>query len=184
MRAMERSIVLRRFPAAAVLAVVISASGTGGGRAWEGAGPLIIDHACTDLSRIPSAWIDSTKKIMRMHYAHTSHGGQIPEGMRRLRAADPFLSYTLAHNTLPVVPGSFCIFDGQTSETYIVPDLYWATPTGMNDTRAVLSANPSINISMFCWCTQLNSETAAYVDTYLDSISVLEAGFPEVLRQS
>ena len=34
---------------------------------------LVIDHTCTDLSLIPTAWIDSVKANVDMHYAHTSH---------------------------------------------------------------------------------------------------------------
>ena len=70
-----------------------------GGRrpAWEGAGPLIIDHTCTDLSRIPAAWIDSTKAKMRMYYGHTSHGEQITEGLRRIEETDPFFAYAMAY---------------------------------------------------------------------------------------
>ena len=89
---MECSIVIRRFLAAAVLAVVISTLGIGSARAWEGDEPLVIDHTCTDLSKIPSAWIDSTKAMMRMHYGHASHGSQVTCGLEQIELADPFFA--------------------------------------------------------------------------------------------
>jgi hypothetical protein len=50
----------------------------------------------------------------------------------------------------------------------------------MNMTRAVLDNNPSINVSMWSWCTQLNSYSADQVQAYLDSVAVLEAEYPGV----
>ena len=44
---------------------------------------LIIDHTCTDLSKIPSYWIEQARKLT-VHYAHTSHGEQILNGLRKL----------------------------------------------------------------------------------------------------
>ncbi len=149
-------------------------------RAWEGDGPLVIEHTCTDLSRIPAVWIDSAQANVRMHYGHTSHGGQIPVGLDMLETASPQLAFAYENNMLPVVPGAYCIFNGNTSETYITPDLYWSTLTGMDETRAVLSADPSINLSMFVFCQELETADMSFVEAYIDSMSALEAEFPGV----
>ena len=37
---------------------------------------IIIDHTCTDLSQIPEHWIEAARELA-IHYAHTSHGGQV-----------------------------------------------------------------------------------------------------------
>ena len=50
----------------------------------------------------------------------------------------------------------------------------------MNKTRDVLNHNPTINVSQWCWCCQLNSYSQDDTQDYLDSISVLEAEFPDV----
>ena len=50
-------------------------------------GPIIIDHTCTDISRIPAQWIESAKQLT-LHYAHTSHGGQICSGVKNLESLD------------------------------------------------------------------------------------------------
>jgi len=176
---------MRRFLAVTVLAVVISAAGVGTGRAWEGDGPLVIDHACTDMSKIPAEWIDSTQTIIKLHYAHTSHGFQIPEGLRILEDGAPQLAYAYEDNLLPAVPGAFCIFNGQLDGTYITPHHYWVNQGAMDETRGVLIANPSINVSMFIWCREMDlyQEEWVYesVSAYLDSMSVLEAEFPDVI---
>ena len=58
--------------------------------------PIIIDHTCTDLTQIPAAWITQVKQQVQVHYAHTSHGGQITEGLDRLGQAD--------NTALPIIP--------------------------------------------------------------------------------
>lgn len=140
----------------------------------------MIEHTCTDLSRIPSAWVDSAQATMKIHYGHTSHGMQIPEGLDIIEVGLPAFAYSYVNNALPIVPGALCIFNGQTSATYITPELYWASEAGMNETRAVLTSNPSINMSMFVFCQELETADTAFVDAYLDSMSVLEAEFPGV----
>ncbi|MCD6379200.1 T9SS type A sorting domain-containing protein [bacterium] len=142
--------------------------------------PIIIGHTCTGISEIPAAWIDSVQSILKLHYAHTSHGGQLWAGLSYIEAGDSKYSTAYEDNNLPEEEGTFCIFNGQQVETYITPELYWATLAGMNKTRAVLDTNPDINISMWAWCTQLNSYSQVQVMGYLDSISVLEAEYPGV----
>ncbi len=38
------------------------------------ASAFIIDHNCTDISRIPGQWLQQASAQFRIHYAHTSHG--------------------------------------------------------------------------------------------------------------
>ena len=109
--------------------------------------PLIIDHNYTDLSLIPSEWIDAVQSDCRMHYAHTSHGGQLTTGLSRIESSDAAYSFARASSSLPAESGAFCMFDGQEHDTYITPDEYWQTATGMDYTRDVLDNNPTINYS-------------------------------------
>lgn len=138
-----------------------------------------IDHACTDLAQIPTQWLDSVK-TMKVHYAHTSHGSQINTGLERIESADAAYSVAVTEMALPSETGALCVFDGQESESYVTPDLYWQTAEGMNYTRAVLNHNPSIRVSLWAWCTQLDGYTREDVQAYLDSIAVLEAEFPNI----
>lgn len=141
---------------------------------------LIIDHSCTDLAQIPRVWIDSVKTNSKLHYAHTSHGGQINRGLADLESAHAIYQTSIAANNLPEEAGALCIFDGQTSETYITPELYWETHEGMNETRAVLDANSDIRYSIWSWCTQPNTYSESQVQVYLDSLSQLECEYPEI----
>lgn len=156
--------------AAAILAAAAPAV-----HAWDG-GALIINHACSDLSRLPAQWADSAKAKMNLYNAHTSHGSQICAGLLQLESDNTFYSASCGANVLPKEPETFCVFDNNSGG----PAQYWSTVSGMNSTRTVLSSNPEINASLFIWCVELNTYTEAQLQAYLDSICVLEAEFPEV----
>ena len=143
-------------------------------------GAIIIDHTCADLDQIPASWIEAVQDNIPSHYAHTSHGSQLTWGLQFIKAADPFYDFEIGDKYLPSVSGAWCIFNGQESYTYIGPELYWQTETGMNLTRDVLDHNPTIVTSMWCWCCQCNSYNEAEVQAYLDSMTVLELEYPGV----
>ncbi|MCD4691828.1 MAG: T9SS type A sorting domain-containing protein [Calditrichales bacterium] len=142
--------------------------------------PLIIDHSCSTLPSIPMNWIDSVQANQRLHYAHTSHGGQLTTGLDRIENADPAYNAARGSKYLPTVADAFCIFDGQENDTYISPDEYWEEKKGMDYTRDVLNNNPTINASMWSWCCQVNDYSEEKVQAYLDSITALEGEFPNV----
>lgn len=143
--------------------------------------PLVIDHTCVDIAKIPMSWIDAAQAEVPWHYAHTSHGSQLVLGLDTIEAANPAYDVEIGRSLLPEAPGALCIFQGQEDDTYITPELYWATAEGMEATRTVLRNNPEIVISGFAWCTQLSSADSAYVAAYLDSMTALEAEFPNVI---
>ena len=141
---------------------------------------IIVDHHCLQYDQIPMNWIDSVQEDQKLHYAHTSHGGQLTIGLDRIEISDPVYNVARTSSSLPNVAGAFCIFDGQEASTYITPEDYWRTSTGMNKTRDVLNHNPTINVSQWSWCTQVNYYSETDVQAYLDSISLLESEFPNV----
>ena len=138
---------------------------------------IIIDHNCTDLSQIPDTWIDQVK-TMKLHYAHTSHGEQLTIGLNRIETTK--YNVAIEECSLPTEAGALCIFDGQTSETYIEPHLYWDSEEGRADTNSVLSNNPTINTSMWAWCTQQDWNESSDTQRYLDAMATLEAANPGV----
>ena len=144
-------------------------------------GTYTVNHNNVMLEDIPLEWIDSVIVKIKLHYAHTSHGGQLTTGLTRIEAVDPTYDIVIGSCYLPNEPNSFCIFDGQESEEYITPELYWQTTQGMDYTRAVLNNNPEINVSMWSWCCQMDSYSEQEVAAYLDSISDLEEEFPDVV---
>ena len=149
--------------------------------AWDGTGPLVIDHNCSDLSKVPLDWVDAVQANLRLHYAHTSHGHQLTRGLEIIEGADPSYNIALEYRLLPVESDAFCIFDGQEELTYVTPEEYWNSAAGMNKTRSVLANNSTINITMFGWCYQMDGAPASYVQAYLDSMSLLEAEDPDLI---
>lgn len=145
-------------------------------RAWPA---MIIDHLCTGLDDVPRAALVQAMSSLGVHYAHTSHGGQIISGLYEIEGRDGF--YELNHQERSFPSGSgLRVMDGQNDETYVTPEYYWQTHEGMNRTRAVLAGNPEINVSMWSWCSQPDYYNEQQVQAYLDSVSRLEEEFPQV----
>lgn len=143
-----------------------------------------IDHTCADNTQIPDFWVNQVKALIKLHYAHTSHGGQLTVGIGRLANSslavyDARLMYTLQYQTLPNAP-NLCIMDGQLNDTYITPDEYWENG-GDSYTRNSLNVHPSINISMWSWCTQMDYYSEQDINDYLNTISQLEKDYPNVI---
>ncbi|MDF1539840.1 MAG: hypothetical protein P1Q69_13150 [Candidatus Thorarchaeota archaeon] len=145
---------------------------------WPGG--LIIDHTCIDLDSIPDDWIDSAQANVRIHYAHTSHGGQITTGLARLESSDAKYSQARGSGTLPTEEGALCMLDGNPPDSYITPDLYWESTAGITQTQNTIDNNPTITVSLWSWCTQLNSYDTTQVQDYLDTMTALETANPDV----
>jgi len=112
---------------------------------------IVVDHTCTNTSLIPDTWMTQVKSQVKVHYAHTSHGGQITTGLARLAAADAAYSFTRTTCGMPDSAVSLTMMDGQYSggscETYITPDLYWQGTSALNLTRDVLDSF-DMNVSL------------------------------------
>ncbi len=145
---------------------------------WPGG--LIIDHNCIDLGAIPAEWIDSAKNDVKIHYAHTSHGEQITTGLDLIEAENSTFSQVQGDCYLPTESGALCILDGNPPNSYVTPDLYWQTTEGIATTEATLHDNPSLTVSMWMWCTQLDSYSQEETQAYLDAMSSLELAHPGV----
>ncbi|MCK5380369.1 MAG: T9SS type A sorting domain-containing protein [Candidatus Latescibacteria bacterium] len=141
---------------------------------------MIIDHTCTDLSQIPDAWLDAAQANLRLHYAHTSHGGQLTTGLQYIESADSKYKVAWQKGALPTATDALCLFDGQEGVDTISPDEYWASETGVRKTQDVLDHNPTINLSMWSWCCQQTHNSEAETRKYLDTMTALEAANPNV----
>ncbi|HCG76978.1 hypothetical protein AUJ66_04275 [Candidatus Desantisbacteria bacterium CG1_02_38_46] len=142
---------------------------------------IIIDHNCTDISKIPMQWIEAAKAKIKLHYAHTSHGGQILVGMEKIVKSEPGYSFIRKNKGLPATTNSLAIFDGQENDTYITPEKYWASDAGRKATQNVLDHNPEINLSMWSWCCQQNGNSEETVQKYLEAMDVFERANPGVI---
>ncbi len=144
---------------------------------WPGG--LIIDHSCINLGTVPDEWIDAAQANVRIHYAHTSHGGQITVGLERIESADSKYDYALGYGVLPTDDGALCMLDGNPPHDYITPDLYWEDG-GDSITQNTLDNNPTITVSLWSWCTQVNYYDSTQVQDYLDTMNALEIANPDV----
>lgn len=163
----------RAFSCLAGLGMVVLL-GTPGTRAQEG---LIIDHNCTDLSKVSAYWIDQAK-LLTIHYAHTSHGSQVNSGADRLESDYPFYSIARRTSTIEGLPPeedppALRMYDGNPPETYVTPEDYWSTTDGSDRTRAVAETG-SYDFSMWSWCGQVSSASETWIEEYLDTMAQFE----------
>jgi len=143
---------------------------------------IIIDHTCTDLTKIPDYWIEQAKNLS-IHYAHTSHGGQIPEGLTKLESVDSTYDYDRVYAgptppaSDPCAAGELCMYDGNPPETYIEPGDYWETTSGVNRTQAVATTG-LFDYSMWSWCGQASYYTDLQIQEYLTQMVAFETQYP------
>ncbi len=144
---------------------------------------IVIDHTCTDITEIPDCWINQVKSALRIHYAHTSHGEQITEGLERLSNANSKYGFYPDNCTVPAATSHLSLMDGQYCydycEPYVTPELYWEGDSAMDITRSVLTTF-DVNISLWAWCRQLDYYSQAEAQVYLNNMAQLESEFPSV----
>lgn len=144
---------------------------------------IIIDHTNTDITQIPDTWISKVKSLLKIHYAHTSHGEQISVGLERLSEADSKYAFYPDNCTMPQTTQYLSLMEGHYTysacRTYVTPEYYWEGSEALNYTRAALNSN-DINVSLWAWCTQLDYYSQAQTQAYLDAMSQLESEYPGV----
>ncbi len=146
---------------------------------WSGG--LVIDHTCIDLGGIPGAWIDAAQDDVRVHYAHTSHGGQITTGLSRIESVNLTFDHSRGSGVLPDDEGALCILDGNPPDSYITPELYWQGASAVAITQTTLDDNPTLTVSLWSWCCQLNGYTELQTQEYLDAMAALEVANPGII---
>ncbi len=130
-------------------------------------GAIIVDHTSTDISKIPSTYIEQTKQLFRLSYWHTSHGSQIVDGITLIKWQ----------------PGTLYYFDDTfLKDTTPSGDLGAPDRTSWADrTRTMLrTAGNDRNVVMWSWCGQVSTATEADINTYLSLMEGLERDFPNV----
>ena len=133
-------------------------------RSWAD-GPIIIDHNCTDLSKIPDSWIEEARNNFEIYYGHTSHGSQIVTGVNMWEA----FNSTLYASTGFYEYGDDLGHNG---------DISWVSPT-----RTFLdnSSRSQYNIVMWSWCGGASDNTENGINIYLNAMSQLEVDYPNVI---
>jgi PKD repeat protein len=152
---------------------------------------IIVDHTCTEITKIPETAIINAKNILHIAYGHTSHGSQLISGMNGL---DDFLTNSPKFD---ITPGLFVWNDGP-QEGYLDIDDYAMKgdvgyyPQWVNNTRSYLgdpdpatgrgSSHSDVNVIVWSWCGQVDSKYASgKLDSdYLTPMSQLEEDYPGI----
>ena len=149
----------------------------------------IIDHTCTDITKIPESAINQAKASLHIGYGHTSHGSQLTTGMTGL--------VTFANNGGLGLSHPKDIFEWNNGGTGGALDLEegdgygagWMDhdcgyyPEWVNETRTYLDdpSHSDVNVIIWSWCGQAASRTEQQmIDTYLSPMSQLESDYPNV----
>lgn len=170
---------MNRCAQAIVFAVLVTA--VLGGSFGVQAAPIIIDHTRTNINAISEQAIVYAKSKLHIAYQHTSHGSQVTDGMSGL------VSFANNHGKGLYLPANiFAWNDGGDGGALDLHDYFGSGDLGSSDwptqTRNYLNApaNGDVNVVMWSWCGQVSGSTEASINTYLSSMSQLEAEYPDV----
>lgn len=132
---------------------------------------IIVDHTSTDLSKIPSEYIEAAKDMFAIAYGHTSHGSQITTGMEGLKGESGSTYYFTSSGVGGLLYNESLLYGDLGSEGST--DWYDAT-------REMLDSNSHINMVMWSWCGGVSDMTSTGIDRYLSYMNNLETEYPDV----
>jgi hypothetical protein len=150
----------------------------------------VIDHHCSDITKIPQGWIGEAKRTLHIGYGHTSHGSQITDGMRGL--------VEFANNGGKELNLPEDIFDFNNGGTGGALDLEegsgynegWLDhdcgyyPDWVDETREYLNdpSHSDVNVIIWSWCGQVSGKYSSGVlwEQYLGPMAQLEEDYPTV----
>ena len=134
--------------------------------------PIIIDHTCTDISKIPENWIIKAKSEFGITYGHTSHGSQIVSGITSLRYKSRFYDFSNHLNR-----NKLTLYDREPSGDLGNPDRrQWAKKTY----QLLAEGYGDVNIVIWSWCGQVSNANKEDINDYLNLMNELETNFPGV----
>ena len=138
---------------------------------------IIINHLTTDLSSIPSNWIDSAKVNLMVTYQHTSHGSQLVSGVKAI-ATTYGGSYNFSSSNYGLDPSVFL-------NDYGMPgagDLGHNGDLAWRDATIAILDDPACNrnVVIWSWCGGVSDNDSSGIYIYLNAMSALEDDYPEV----
>jgi hypothetical protein len=143
---------------------------------------IVIDHATTDPSLIPEAWLGAARDRVAFIYGHTSHGSQLVSGADYLRDNVDAVRFAFRTRNLVIPPGSSptALRVGEDAEWW------WDEATFLDSARehldAAHAAEPDqVRVFMWSWCGEQSVNSAATVRRYLAMLGQLEQEYPDVV---
>ena len=136
---------------------------------------IIIDHTCTELSRIPAHWLEQARQKVVWLYGSTSHGTQLWTGAGYLsRYVDPSAyNFCLEWQVPPAQGEPPCLRMGYDDGWSWDPDSF------LDTARSLLDNAPQATAFLWSWCGELSDE-GTDVQRYLEMMSQLEREYPQV----
>ncbi|MBN1415847.1 MAG: T9SS type A sorting domain-containing protein [Bacteroidales bacterium] len=129
--------------------------------------PMIIDHTCTGLSKVPVDWINRAKEILYVGYGHTSHGSQIMSGLNAIMSFYQDGPYRYSHNgnegTLHLFEGCGYCDDGELIYDLSHEEQWYPS------VKQYLQQHNDCNVIMYSWCSIYNHN----IDYYLQRMDSL-----------
>ncbi len=141
------------------------------------AGGIIVDHNCTDLSKISEQGIKQAKKSLHIAYGHTSHGSQLVSGMKGLVAAKGNLYSFNQGGRNGALDFHDRAFSTSRHDLGHKGSTKWAdqTRTYLNN-----SDNSKCNVVIWSWCGGASGNTEKGMRVYLETMNLLEKEYPKV----
>jgi len=146
--------------------------------AVSGQTAIIIDHSHTDISKIPTAWINQAKSTLRVGYSHTSHGSQLVTGIEAFRG-EPGSLYDFEYSGWDLQPGVF--FNDYWANNYAADlghngDLSWRDAT----LTMLQHSDNDRNVVIWSWCGGVSDNDEAGIAAYLNAMNQLETSYPQI----
>lgn len=134
--------------------------------------PVMVDHRCTRIDRIPHFWIAKVRTECRVAYAASHTGRQVLAGLENLELRDRLFSVDRLGGS-----GGLALFSDELQGDLGTPDAHrW-----VERTRFLLEKGwGDVNVIIWSWGDQLTRYAADQVDRYLHRMAALEERFPEV----
>lgn len=134
--------------------------------------PIIVDHACTELDRIPEDWIRKAKVEFGVAYGYSQLGRRLIQGLENLELADRLFKIDRL-GTADALAFYIDELDGDLG----TPDRYrW-----VDRTRFLLEKGwGDVNVVVWTWGDELTRYSEGEVDIYLRQMSQLEREYPGV----
>lgn len=146
--------------------------------------PIIIDHTCTDITKIPQWAIEQAKVSLHIAYAHTSHGLQITSGMTNLVnfANDGGKGLVLSEDIFAWNKGGK---DGALDlHDYAMRGDVGYYPDWVNNTITYLDKvrNSNVNVIMWSWCGQVDDKysSGTLLSEYIYPMEQIETDYPGI----
>ena len=149
----------------------------------------IIDHRCTDITKIPEEAINKAKETLHIGYGHTSHGSQLADGMNGLIgfANDGGLGLDLPADIFKWnnggTDGALDLEEGDGyGDGWLDHDCGYY-PHWIDETKAYLddASHADVNVIIWSWCGEASGYSEQdMIDKYLKPMSQLERDYPNV----